>query len=102
MERSFKQRDDQERDNKNGRQKQFMERDKKSFLGVDSNDRVDAALHKEKDVIGDCIKQMREFNGIIEKQKELNEDGKNRLVRDYTLKQEAINLDHRSAAIGAD
>lgn len=40
---------------------------------VDSNDRVDTVLHKEKDTIGESMKQMKEFNGIIEKQIELNE-----------------------------
>ena len=49
---------------------------------VDANDRVDAALHKEKDVIGDCTKQMREFNGIIEKQKELNDGALSNLILD--------------------
>lgn len=40
---------------------------------MDSHDRVDGALSKEKDIISDCIKQMKEFNGIIEKQLEINE-----------------------------
>ncbi|KAI6191925.1 hypothetical protein M3Y97_00280600 [Aphelenchoides bicaudatus] len=71
-------------------------------IHVDSHDRVDGALSKEKDIISDCIKQMREFNGIIEKQLEINEDSKTRLLRDYTLKQEAVNLDHRAAAFGTD
>ncbi|KAI1706560.1 tektin family domain-containing protein [Ditylenchus destructor] len=69
---------------------------------VDSNDRVDGALHKEKDTVAECIKQMKEFNGIIEKQMEINEESKNRLVRDYTLKQEAVNLDHKAAALGIE
>ncbi|KAI6226449.1 hypothetical protein M3Y99_01295400 [Aphelenchoides fujianensis] len=42
-------------------------------IHVDSHDRVDGALTKEKDVISDCVKQMKEFNGIIEKQLEINE-----------------------------
>ncbi|CAD5229402.1 unnamed protein product [Bursaphelenchus okinawaensis] len=71
-------------------------------IHVDNHDRVDAALGKEKDIINDCVKQMKEFNGIVEKQLEINDQSKNRLLRDYTLKQEAVNLDHRAAAFGAD
>ncbi|KAH7725373.1 Protein R02E12.4 [Aphelenchoides avenae] len=71
-------------------------------IHVDNNDRVDAALGKEKDVVTDCMKTMKEFHGIIEKQIEMNEESKNRLIRDYTLKQEAVNLDHRAAAFGVD
>uniref|UniRef100_A0A1I7SME0 Tektin n=1 Tax=Bursaphelenchus xylophilus TaxID=6326 RepID=A0A1I7SME0_BURXY len=71
-------------------------------IHVDSHDRVDSALGKEKEVIHDCIKQMKEFNAIVEKQLEINDQSKNRLLRDYTLKQEAVNLDHRAAAFGAD
>uniref|UniRef100_A0AC35THJ8 Col_cuticle_N domain-containing protein n=1 Tax=Rhabditophanes sp. KR3021 TaxID=114890 RepID=A0AC35THJ8_9BILA len=69
---------------------------------VDSSDRVDSALHKEKDVIGDGVRQMKEFNGVIERQIEINESARNRLNRDFMLKQEAINLDHRSAALGVE
>uniref|UniRef100_A0A0N5BRW9 Tektin n=1 Tax=Strongyloides papillosus TaxID=174720 RepID=A0A0N5BRW9_STREA len=67
---------------------------------VDSADRVDKALAKERDTIHDGMRQMKEFNSIIEKQIEINESAKNRLNRDFTLKQEAITLDHRSAALG--
>uniref|UniRef100_A0AC34FZI3 Uncharacterized protein n=1 Tax=Panagrolaimus sp. ES5 TaxID=591445 RepID=A0AC34FZI3_9BILA len=45
-------------------------------IHVDANDRVDSALGKEKDTIGDCNKQMREFSAIIDRQIEIN-DGKN-------------------------
>ena len=41
-------------------------------IHVDANDRVDSALGKEKDTIGDCVKQMREFSSIIDKQIEIN------------------------------
>ncbi|CEF64274.1 AT25102p [Strongyloides ratti] len=67
---------------------------------VDSADHVDKALAKEKDTIHDGMRQMKEFNSIIEKQIEINESAKNRLNRDFMLKQEAITLDHRSAALG--
>lgn len=42
-------------------------------IHVDSHDRVDGALSKEKEIISDSIKQMKEFNTIIEKQLEINE-----------------------------
>uniref|UniRef100_A0A7E4VWY2 Tektin n=1 Tax=Panagrellus redivivus TaxID=6233 RepID=A0A7E4VWY2_PANRE len=71
-------------------------------IHVDSNDRVDAALGKEKDTVMDCVKQMKEFTGIIEKQIEINGESKNRLIRDFTLKQEAVSLDHRAAAVAVD
>ncbi|KAI6173635.1 hypothetical protein M3Y98_01102600 [Aphelenchoides besseyi] len=71
-------------------------------IHVDSHDRVDGALTKEKEVISDCVKQMKEFNGVIEKQLEINEDSKTRLLRDYTLKMEAVNLDHRAASFGTN
>uniref|UniRef100_A0AC34QI13 Tektin n=1 Tax=Panagrolaimus sp. JU765 TaxID=591449 RepID=A0AC34QI13_9BILA len=71
-------------------------------IHVDANDRVDSALAKEKDTVNDCMKQMREFNGIIEKQIEINQESKNRLLRDFTLKQEAVSLDHKAAAVAVD
>uniref|UniRef100_A0A915DUK9 Tektin n=1 Tax=Ditylenchus dipsaci TaxID=166011 RepID=A0A915DUK9_9BILA len=33
---------------------------------------------------------------------EINDDSKNKLVRDYTLKQEAVSLDHKAAAFGIE
>uniref|UniRef100_A0AC35FDX7 Tektin n=1 Tax=Panagrolaimus sp. PS1159 TaxID=55785 RepID=A0AC35FDX7_9BILA len=71
-------------------------------IHVDANDRVDGALGKEKDTIGDCVKQMREFSSIIDRQIEINEESKNKLMRDFTLKQEAVSLDHRAAAVAVD
>ncbi|TKR80765.1 hypothetical protein L596_014779 [Steinernema carpocapsae] len=67
-----------------------------------SNAKVDSTLDKEKTTIADSSKQIREFKALIERQMETNSAAKNRLLRDFTLKQEAITLDHRSAAIAID
>uniref|UniRef100_A0A914RSQ8 Tektin n=1 Tax=Parascaris equorum TaxID=6256 RepID=A0A914RSQ8_PAREQ len=63
-------------------------RRKKVQIGDATNDRVDVELHKEKDLISDCQKQLKELSNLVEKQLDDNE--------------EAIALDHRSAAMGTD
>uniref|UniRef100_A0A915AKU0 Tektin n=1 Tax=Parascaris univalens TaxID=6257 RepID=A0A915AKU0_PARUN len=77
-------------------------RRKKVQIGDATNDRVDVELHKEKDLISDCQKQLKELSNLVEKQLDDNEVAKKTLMRDWTLKQEAIALDHRSAAMGTD
>uniref|UniRef100_A0A9J2PS47 Tektin n=1 Tax=Ascaris lumbricoides TaxID=6252 RepID=A0A9J2PS47_ASCLU len=77
-------------------------RRKKVQIGDATNDRVDIELHKEKDLISDCQKQLKELSNLVEKQLDANEVAKKTLMRDWTLKQEAIALDHRSAAMGTD
>ncbi|KHN70608.1 Tektin-4 [Toxocara canis] len=77
-------------------------RRKKVQIGDATNDRVDIELHKEKDLVADCHKQLKELSNVVEKQLDANEAAKKALMRDWTLKQEAIALDHRSAAMGTD
>ncbi|KAK0404227.1 hypothetical protein QR680_017353 [Steinernema hermaphroditum] len=66
------------------------------------NSRVDASLEKEKSAIGEAAKQIHDFKAIVERQLEVNTVAKNHLLRDFTLKQEAITVDHKSAAMGVD
>ena len=53
-------------------------------IHVDANDRVDSALAKEKDTISDCMKQIKEFHGIIEKQIDIN-DGESKKNRNKNV-----------------
>uniref|UniRef100_A0A158PP90 Tektin n=1 Tax=Anisakis simplex TaxID=6269 RepID=A0A158PP90_ANISI len=77
-------------------------RRKKVQIGDTVNDRVDIELHKEKDLLTDCNKQLKQLSAYVEKQLDTNEAAKKALMRDWTLKQEAIALDNRSASMGTD
>lgn len=42
------------------------------IVKIDNNDKVNESLNKEKDTINDCIKQLKEYDSIIEKNLEIN------------------------------
>ncbi|EGT30453.1 hypothetical protein CAEBREN_23666 [Caenorhabditis brenneri] len=77
-------------------------RRKKVQVGDHTSDRVDMELHKEKELMSETVKQMKEVGERVERQLEMNQAARKNLLRDLTLKQEAISLDHKSVAIGAD
>ncbi|CAI5455363.1 unnamed protein product [Caenorhabditis angaria] len=77
-------------------------RRKKVQVGDHTSDRVDLELHKEKDLMAETVRQMKDIGSKVEKQLEVNQAARKNLLRDLTLKQEAINLDHKSVAMGVD
>ncbi|KAF8384431.1 hypothetical protein PRIPAC_73573, partial [Pristionchus pacificus] len=80
----------------------FAVRRKKVQIGDVGSDRVDQELHKEKEMVTDSTKQMKELGAIIERQLETNQATRKAMIRDLTLKQEAISLDNRSVTMGSE
>ncbi|GMT33454.1 hypothetical protein PFISCL1PPCAC_24751, partial [Pristionchus fissidentatus] len=80
----------------------FAVRRKKVQIGDVGSDRVDQELHKEKDLVSESTKQMKELGAVIERQLETNQATRKAMIRDLTLKQEAISLDNRSVSMGSE
>ncbi|CAI4225940.1 unnamed protein product [Auanema sp. JU1783] len=77
-------------------------RRKKVQVGDQSNDRIDLELQKEKDLIDESLRTLKDVGHNVERQIEHNQDARRNLLRDLTLKQEAIVLDNKSASMGHD